>query len=237
MKAFILFSVLYCLANFSYAQEQSSETKPEFARIKIGLNATPEMGYRIIMVNGSSSASLRNQTEEPKMGFSAGLTVIYNFSKKIGLETGLQYASRGYIYKTDDFFSDPFLLMPETIESKYSWNYLEIPVRAVFTSGEKKVKFLASAGATAGFFLNARSTTIIKYLNGQESITSGELSIHYRQFVISPQLSLGAEYQLSPLIHFRFEPIARFALNSLVDSRIKTNLISGGLMVSFYVVL
>jgi hypothetical protein len=236
MKAFILFSALFCLANFSYAQGQSAETKPEFSKFKIGLNATPEMGYRIIMVTGSSYASMRNETEIPKMGFSAGLTVNYNFSKKIGIETGLQYASRGYTYKTTELFH-PFLPLYGELERRYSWNYLEIPLRAVFTSGEKKIKFLATAGATAGFFLNARSTTIIKYSNGQESITSGELSIHYRQFVISPQLSLGAEYQLSSLFHFRFEPIARYALNSLVNSPIKTNLISGGLLVSFYVVL
>jgi len=236
MKAFILFSALFCLVNYSHAQQPFAETKSEFARFKVGLNVTPEMGYRIIMVTGSSIASLRNDTEVPKMGYSAGVTFNYNFSKKIGVETGLQYASRGYTYKTTELFH-PVLPLSGELERRYSWNYLEIPVRAVFTSGEKKVKFLASAGATAGFFLNARSTTIIKYSNGQESRTSGELSIHYRQFVICPQLSLGAEYQLSSLFHFRFEPIARYGLNSVVNSPLKTNLISGGLLVSFYVVL
>ena len=237
MKAFILFSALSCLVNYSHAQQQSAETKPEFARFKIGLNATPEMGYRIIMVTGSSIASMRNETEIPKMCYSAGVTVNYNFSKKIGIEAGLQYASRGYTSITNDLISFGFFLVPKEIEVRYNWNYLEIPLRFVFTSGDKKMKFLASAGATTGFFRGGQRTIIQKYEDGRETRSNNDFSGTYRQISISPQLSLGAEYQLSSLFHFRFEPIARYALNSVVNSPLKTNLISGGLLVSFYVVL
>jgi len=235
MKIFTVVATLF-LALGGFAQDDQMVLKPEFARFKVGLNATPEMGYRIIMVTGSSIASMRNETEVPKICYSAGVTVNYNFSKKVGIEAGLQYASRGYTSITNDIISFGFLA-PKEIEVRYNWNYLEIPLRFVFTSGDKKMKFLASAGATTGFFRGGQRTIIQKYEDGHEARSNNDFSGTYRQISISPQLSLGAEYQLSSLFHFRFEPIARYALNSVVNSPLKTNLISGGLLVSFYVVL
>jgi len=243
MKSFTLFTVLFCLLNTGNAQQSPTEAKPEFARFKIGLTVTPDMGYRILTINSDmptfykSYLKHRNENETPKLGYSAGLTVNYNFSKRIGVETGLQYASRGYIYKVDDIKPVELIQLPEKVKIISNWNYLEIPLRFVFTSGDKKMKFLASAGVTMGFFLNGKRTFFEKYADGSEIENYNKLTITNRQIAFSPQLSFGAEYQLRPLIHFRFEPIARYALNCVEYSPIHTNLISGGLLVSFYVVL
>jgi len=242
---FLTLTAAFLLATAGFAQNDQMVFKPAYTRFKVGLNVTPDMGYRIITLSSSTSASAlfesikkdRDESEIPKMGFSAGVTVNFNFSKKIGLETGLQYASRGYTYKNGELIYlmiDP-ALKPENLEIRYNWNYLEIPLRFVFTSGEKKVKFLASAGATGGFFMNAQQSTFVKYEDGSEKKTTDELNGSFQQITISPLLSLGAEYQVSQHFHLRFEPIVRYAVQSLVDSPLKTNLVSAGLLVSCYV--
>jgi hypothetical protein len=256
MRHFTLTTAAFFLAFAGFTQNDDMILKPEFSRFKIGLNVTPDMGYRVIMVSSGTSASElyesikkdRDESEIPKMGFSAGVTVNYNLSKKVGIEAGLQYASRGYTYETEEIifaqninpltgFGTNFFgsIIPTQATFKYNWNYLEVPLRFVFTSGAKKVKFLASAGASAGLLLNAQQTTIVKYLDGSETNSTDEMTGNFRQFVISPQLSLGAEYQVSQHFHLRFEPIVRYAVQSLVDSPLKTNLASAGLLVSGYV--
>jgi len=255
MKAFILFSVLFCLAGFSYSQQGAPETKPEFTRVMIGLNVTPDMGYRIRTENRNhrNYSYFQNfgfssyEKEVPKLGFSAGMTMSFYFSRKVGIETGIQFANRGFTHEIDYLaqinmdpsiaLAPPFYgLIPETIAQNYNWNYLEYPMRLVIVTGKQEMKFVASAGVCAGIFLNAHRTTIITYVNGNEEKGKSEIS-GYRPFSISPQVSFGADFQVSPLMNIRIEPIARYGLLSLIDSPINTNLISGGVLFSFYFAL
>jgi len=266
MKNFTLLSFFFCSLNLSYGQEEPIKAKPEFTRFKVGFMVTPEIGYRIVKPDkayrclsfcnyyqfyNDDILSRREDTEFARMGISAGLTMNYNISRIVGIEVGVQYASRGYSYIANDpvseYINNPLYVygptpvmqfFPRKLEYIYNFNYLELPLRVVFTSGKKKLKFIASAGAAAGLLLNAQQKTYIKYIDGNESTTIDEIT-YLRQFTISPQLTLGADYQISRYINLRIEPIARYSVRSLVDSPpytpVKTYLISGGAMVVCYV--
>lgn len=266
MKNFTLLTFLFCSLNLSYGQEEPMKAKPEFTRFKVGFMVTPEIGYRILKRDeayhclnfcnyyqfyNDDVLARRESSEFARMGISAGLTMNYNFSRMVGIEAGVQYASRGYSYISNDPISEfnrnplygygpnpNFQFYPKKLEYIYNFSYLEVPLRVVFTSGKKKLNFIASAGAAAGLLLNAQQTTYLQSFEGIESRRTDEIS-YLRQFTISPQLSLGVDYQISQYINLRIEPIARYSLRSLVDSPpytpVKTYLISGGAMVVCYV--
>jgi len=269
MKNFTLLSFLFCSLNLSYGQEEPIKAKPEFTRFKVGVMVTPEIGYRVLQAdeayfchsfcnyyntyyyNNDDLLARREAAEFPRMGISAGLTMNYNFSRNIGIEVGVQYASRGYSYITtnpiSEYNQNPLFIYgptpnlqfyPKKLEYIYNFSYLEVPLRVVFTSGKKKLNFIASAGAAAGLLLNAQQTTYIQSFDGIESKRTDEIT-YLRQFNVSPQVSLGVDYQISQYINLRIEPIARYSVRSLVDSPpytpVKTYLVSGGAMVICYV--
>lgn len=263
MKTFTLITFLFCSLNLSYGQEEPVKPKPEFTRFKIGFMVSPEIGYRVLRLDEvhycqtycssyyDNLLKRRENTELPRMGLSAGLTMNYNFSRKVGIEVGLQYASRGYSYIANDpvseFNQNPLSVygptpeiqfFPSNLEYIYNFSYLELPLRVVFTSGKKKLKFIASAGAAAGLLLNAQQTTYVNYFDADETKTTEQMN-YLRRFTVSPQLSLGADYQISQYINLRIEPVVRYSLRSLVDpppyTPLKTHLISGGVMVVCYI--
>lgn len=254
MKAFTLIAILFCFLNSGYPQQLPTEVKPEFARFKVGLVVTPEMGYRVITLSRDYANNpyyeelikTRNENDAPKFGFSAGAIVNYNFSRKVGIEAGLQYAHRGYsreapidiIINPETAYEAPYFgKVPVSFIYKYDWNYIELPLRVVFTSGIGKLKFVASAGAAFGFVISNKSTILIKYYNDSVEEAGSFQTKDFNQFTISPQLSLGVDYQVSRCFHIRLEPIARHAFLMKNDSPTKTNLISGGLLVTCYVSL
>jgi len=248
MRDFILLTTLFFSLNSSYAQQELTETKPEFARFKIGLTVTPEMGYRILSINSdqphsyyNSYLKYRNENETPKLGFSAGIAVSYNFSQKIGIEAGLQYANRGFNSEHFDYFlsysvSPQSGKKPVSMKSKYGSNFLELPVRINFTCGKRKLKFIASTGAAAMLLTHNRNTIIVQYSDGLMARKTMRFT-YFKGFYVAPQISFGADYQISPRMNFRFEPIARYVFNTVYSSGIRTNLISGGLQFSLLVAL
>jgi hypothetical protein len=254
MKAFTLIFILFCALNSSYGQEEPVKAKPEFARFKIGLLVTPEMGYRIITIKKDFAdipyyqemVKMRNERDTPNLGFSAGVTASYNFSRKVSIEAGLQYANRGYTREDptnininpETVFDAPYFgKVPVAFIYKYDWNYLELPLRVVFTSGQGKLKFIATAGAAFGFVIRNKTTLLIEYYNGDLEEATNLVTKDFNQFTISPQLSIGADYQISSRFHVRVEPIARhsFLMKTVLPTR--TNLISGGLQFSIHFAL
>jgi len=254
MRDLILLTTMLISLNSSYARQELAETKPEFARFKIGLTVTPEMGYRIISLKKEFAnipfyqerVKIRNENDMPNLGFSAGVIANYNFSRKIGMEIGLQFANRGYTeVEPMDVNIDPSIALeapyfgkfPVAILYKKDVNYLELPLRVLFSSGKGKLKFVASAGAAFGFVISNKTTYSIRYFDETESEVASRLSKHFGQFTISPQLSIGADYQISPRFNIRLEPIARYAFLIRKVSPARTNLISGGLQFSLLVAL
>jgi hypothetical protein len=249
MKAFTLIFILFCALNSSYGQEEPVKAKPEFARFKIGLLVTPEMGYRILSINSDqpnfydSYLKYRNEHETPKLGFSAGIAVSYNFSQKVGIEAGFQYTNRGYNYEPTHFdYQEAYYInpgsgkVPVAMRYKYGSDYFELPLRITFTSGRRKLKFVASTGAAAMLLVYNRNTSIVQYADGSEAKKTRRFT-YLNQFYIAPQISFGADYQITSRLNFRFEPIARYVFNTSYKTGISTNLISGGLQFSVYFAL
>ena len=168
--------------------------------------------------------------EKAKPGYTTGLKVAFNFSSMFALETGVQYANKGY--KTAErplTYQIPDASLPNKVATTYCYQYIGIPLLAKFTFGKNKVRFLSSAGVVTNFLINAKLTNHLKYEDGSTKKQSQSGITGFNKFDISPMVSIGVDYQLTEKIHLSAEPTFRFGLIETKDAPISEKLWNAGL--------
>ncbi len=223
-----------------------------FHRWQLGANASADYCYRMLQNNDGSDGSastidFRNSYEVAKIGYTAGLNVCYNISKRYAIEAGLQYSNKGYKL---DFSSLTFgdIVDPRkgnlyntdsiaTYEAKENFTYLDIPIRFILSLGNKRCRFVSSIGVTANIFLQATHITLLKYEDGNTSRNAYRYDYDFKSVGITPTISFGADYDLSNRFCLRAEPTFRYGLVEIIDEPIAERLWSAGLNVTCYYTL
>lgn len=208
----------------------------------IGFNFSPDYSFRTLKNNdGSSSSDLviksRNDIEIAKFGYTTGLTIFFNVTQKIGLETGIQYSNKGFKTKNQDLIYIPLPpnpSLPTKLKINYAYNYIGFPIKAKFTSGKTKLLFIASAGFTTNFLLNVKQTNYFEYADGKKEKKTESTTSDFNKVDITPMISTGFEYKVSNKIHFIAEPTFRFGLLKTKDTPVSEKLWNFGLNIGFY---
>jgi hypothetical protein len=252
-RLIIIATMMISLVAFGQDAEKTQPSN-DFKRLIVGINVSPDYCFRTLSSNGGSIAAtitgLRNDQEEPKFGYTAGLNVCYNITKHFGFEMGVQYSNKGFETKeTELTYGDPidnrygFVFQssgspgPTKIKFIYNHTYLDIPIRAIYSFGEKRVHFLASVGIATNIFLNATTTSVGEYANGETKRQTRDQMYKYEAIDLSPIISIGADYRISNKINLRAEPTFRYGLLTIVDAPITANLWSAGLNITCYYAL
>lgn len=245
------------IVSFATRGQESKMTNAsnDFSRLLIGVNISPDYCYRVLNSSSEGSAAiitgLRNDQEEPKFGYTLGINVTYNINRHFGFEAGIQYSNKGYANKelvlTYGDFIDPrygFTYTtsngsptPSKIKFLFNHIYLDLPLRAVYSVGKKRLRFLASMGLTTNIFLKATTTIVGKYENGDNSRKTQDQPYKYKIINLSPSISLGADYKISKKINLRAEPTFRYGLLTIFDAPIDSYLWNAGLNISCFYAL
>lgn len=246
MKRFASLFVFFLVIN-AYSQEVPSVG---FNKFQLGVNFSSDVCFRTLNQNDGSSLygmiKTRNKLEIPKFGYTTGLNFVYNLSKTIGLETGVQFSDKGHQTETIDlpYVSGPTagVIIPGTIGTKaprkakynYSDFYLEVPIKANFSFGNRKVRFIASAGMAVSFFIGERETAFYTYNDG--STKRIDNSTYFRSNIInfSPMASFGIDWKITPKINLKTEPAVRCGIIKITDTPITQYLWNCGLNVGCY---
>ncbi len=239
MKNLTLF-LLTLTAFSSYGQDKTKETPTaDFKRVQIGINVSPDVCFRTLKNNdGSWSSDLvvdqRNKMETVKVGYTAGLNVCFNIKKFVGLETGIQYSNKGYQTKKQDLiFGQPDPSLPKQSKFVYDFHCIDIPVKANFTIGKKKVRFFTSVGVTTNIFIKETQTSFLIYSDRTDKKTS-PTNFDYNKVNISPTVSVGIDYKINGRMNLRVEPTFRYGVLKIIDTPVTGYLYSGGLNISYY---
>lgn len=222
----------------------------DFKRVQIGISISSDICFRTLKNNGGNSFTdiiikQRNKDETVKAGYTTGLNVCFNIKKFVGIETGIQYSNKGFQIKQRDavFGSQlpPGTPLPQEQDEKlpnkigfvYNFHYIDIPVKANFTIGKKKVRFFTSIGLVTNIFIKETSTTILKYSDHTER-KAGTINYNHNSVNISPVIGAGIDYKINNRMNLRIEPTFRYGVLKTVKAPVEEHLYNGGLNISYY---
>ena len=212
-------------------------------KIIIGFNFSPDYSSRTLKNNDDASSSdlvikNRNDIETAKFGYTTGLNVYVNFSQLVGFETGIQYSNKGYKTKNQDLvYFPPSPSSPTKARFIYAYQYIGIPLKAKFSFGKNKVRFVSSIGFMTNFLLNIKQTANYEYSNGKTEKKSQSSKSGFNKVDISPMLSVGVDYKLNSRINLFAEPTFRYGVIKTKDAPVTEHLWNVGLNIGFYYAL
>jgi len=240
----------------AFGQENSGTTsRTAIHRLLLGVNVSPDYCYRTLKNNdGSSLASMiidvRDESEVYKIGYTAGFNLCYTLTKKLGIELGVQYSNKGYAFKNSALiFGDAIdprygivtlpnsSATPTKAHITYNHHYLDVPVRAIFSFGKKRIHVVASLGVTTNILLSSTQTSTLEFANGDTQSETYDQQNDFNSLNISPSISLGADYRISNKINLRVEPTFRYGLLKISDTRVTAYLWNAGMNVTCYYAL
>lgn len=237
MKIILLLLIAFsCFA----VQAQDTRAAKQTKRIFMGINFLPAYNFRTLKNNdGNAATSLlinnRNNKEIGKFGYSAGLNLCINISNHLAFETGIQYSNKGYKTKNEDLiFLPPDPNAPTRAKFIYAFQYMGIPVKANFSFGKNKVRFITGLGFATNILINQKNSSIAEYADGRKEKKSQSSTSNYKKLDISPLISIGIDYKINNQVHFKAEPTFSYGLLKTVDAPVKEHLWSAGLNMGFY---
>lgn len=246
----VVVGMLISTDTFSQGTEQQMPASNS-KKLLIGVNYSSDYCYRYLKNNNDSPEvnhyiDFNNEEESPKYGYTTGIVILYNLNKHISFESGIQFSNKGYknntgaLRRPDEI--DPMKgFVPPTptsiVDSKIVYNhlYLDLPVRAIFSYGKKRVRFVSSLGVTTNILLKATQKSVFKYQNGNKERKTTNQPYTYQPINISPMISFGADYQVNNKLNLRVEPSFKYGLFKIIKNKpITAYLWNAGLNISCY---
>ncbi len=167
----VLAFMLPCFNGLFAQHNDSLKTK----KWSIGITASPDVCYRIPYSSVNSPTLLNKQTY--KTNLCIGVNVNYSFTKRISVETGVLYSSKGQVvsspattWQTPGGTYDPSIPNSGYLSTVYSpekriniqYNYLEIPLKCNINIVNRRFKLFSSIGASANIFIGKTVKQIYK---------------------------------------------------------------------------
>ncbi len=243
MKYFLL-SITTFLAFTGSSQSSDSLTKPR--RWQIGVNYSADYNYRALRNNsGDESTDSENQLiesiisdqdklDKPKFGYTTGINSSFMFSRHIGIELGLQYSNKGYRMPNIPVTTVENPENAGTADFIYNYHFIDIPLRANFTFGKKKLQFIGSAGFVTNLFIKEIDKSVIHFSDRDEE-SQTESDYEYKPATLSAALSAGISYRFTDRMTIRLEPTVRYGLTDIVETNpISIRLYNAGINLGYY---
>ena len=172
----------------------------------VGINVSPDLCYRVLKPDYTSIG--HQTTSSPKLGYHAGLAIMYKTSRAFSFETGVAVVNRGHRVKHHE--DDPAASWAHL--TKLSLNLLGIPLTANVHLGQGKLKFTGSLSAMPAINFFSRSVLTIHSNDKTTDIEqSGFDNMH---FYLSTALRAGGSYNITDKLELRVQPEFSMAFSS-----------------------
>jgi hypothetical protein len=127
-----LLIILILSTSVSFGQDKSKSSENASKGFQLGLNASPDYCF----------TTMPSYFEVPKLGYTFGLNTAYQFNSFFSIDTGLHYSNKGsQTSKMDLSFEQPDPSIPNQAQYIYNYHFIDIPLKANFTVGKRRIKF------------------------------------------------------------------------------------------------
>lgn len=229
----LLLTLFFCLPLFLMAQSNS----------KIELLGSLDYTYR----HHSNSGIVQsvNSSEKGKLNYHFQFSYQQKLKERLWLKLGLGLASTGYKSKVSDFMFgsqhngqggfDPLLSSGETIQTKYTYQFLSIPIALRFDFSQKKLKPFVEIGLNTNYYLQSITSF---FVSGDKSDVRKERETQINQIQLAPTLGFGFSYEINEKLEIVAQPNFTYHLTqtyeesadlSLSNGLVKEHQWSGGL--------
>jgi len=203
----IIFLILF-ISGSLFAQDGVLDIdKSAYHKILIGLSVSP--GYSNIILPNSDNS--KGRIYKSQFGYTFGLNFNYNFSKKIGLITGVSWSAMGYRtdfeeqnYSKRAIVAGIRSLDPKSNKSNYY--FIGIPLKAIFKMGKGKVRFVGGLGIAASSLIKSTTKNFYEYQNGDKRESASSKYRTNINLALSSAISFGIETSLKNKHLIRVEP-------------------------------
>lgn len=225
------------LFSFLIAKAQSKKIDQFFL---IGYNFSSDYNYRTLRNNDGKEINNviiegRDRIEITKFGYTTGVNLLFKCSTNWAFETGIQFSNNGYQTKKQNLsFETPDETLPTKAKIIYSYQYLGIPLKAKFTFGKTKLRFISGIGFITNFLVNEETKIKFEYKNGRKENKTDPNNSDIKKVNILPLISFGIDYKLCQKMHLLAEPTFRYSLFKLKDTPVSENLWNMGLNIGLY---
>jgi hypothetical protein len=237
-------SLLLCCFISSFTEAQTIETSLNRAKkIRLGINFSPAIGYRKIInadknIYNDYIIVSRNEKENSSFNYSIGATICYLLNEKIDIETGIQYAKKGYSFKNQYLvFENPIGNDLVYANGKYNFNYLDFPFKINIEFGKKRIAFTAGIGFMANFLIGNNQKLYVTYADGRNEIRTVKNDFEFRKFNISSIFSAGINYKINSKSNLKIVPTFQYGIISIIDAPINEYLWNVGVNIGYYIAL
>lgn len=237
MKPSILTLQLLLTSIIAFGQVSSDKEKFK-PKAYFGLIFQPNIDFRILKNESDAPIApylydTRQENEAPKFGYDFGLDVTLLLTENIGIESGIQYADKGYRHKVQEIpYFIPVPDQPTHSGFDYRFHHVKFPLGIHVRFGTGKLKFSGALGVSLAYLAFVSSTQIYRYENGETETQWETATGQFNEFNIFPFASVGALYEFNPKLILRAEPTIRFGALKVTEEPLTSYLWSAGFRVS-----
>lgn len=207
-------SFLFLFAALPALAQQNDSLK--YNNFKLGLSVAPSFSSRYLKAESDAQANADyfDSIEMPHLGYSLGLNLGYQISKRFSINSGLLFSNKAQGSKS------------ASLESilNYTNNiyYLDLPFKFNYYFFSKKSKIYLTGGANFSYFLSNK----ISY--GKENNTDNFTAVgeDLNSFNISGLIGLGIDLPIYKRWAFNFEANYQHAFTPVLNTPIKRYLFS-----------
>lgn len=223
---------VFCLCNESV--KLSSDSSKE-KKMEIGVSFSPDYCFRKLKPDADSKwiADSRDTLEIPKFGFSVGANFIFKINKKLALETGVLFSDRGEQTKKYSLENVPSGQKPIMYSYNFHDYYIDIPIKVNYYFLSGKLKFYVTAGISAGFFINQKTTSITSFGNS-DSKTTSKVDPGFSKVNLAALAGCGIKYPMNNKTNLKIEPLYMRSITPIINAPVKVYLYSAGLNIGIY---
>lgn len=200
----------------------------------VGIFFSPEYSFRYLTSGEDLKwiADIRDDTEVPKFGYTAGAGFSFATGKKFFVELGITYSNKGWRRKKSDLiYNDPEPGEPLTISHCYSFGFVEVPLKINYQLSDSNL-FFFSLGLLPSFQILSKTRSSIEYADGRtESVSSSHINGPGGYTGISAYAGIPFYFKISKRFLVRSEPFFKCMIITSQSTEIKDHPYSLGLQI------
>ncbi len=220
-RILLLFLLISSIEHYAGGEPNLFSPSPfEFHRFHLGFSISPDYSFRELQTDLTTLETERKEKFDiPKLGFTGGITLLFQPIKRVSFETGLFYANKGEKSEKIDttYLNNNAGNTPNDFTITENYKYIDIPIKMNIYILTGNFQLFVSGSITTNILTAHETVQELFYYNSTQTTTTKN-NDKFAALGLSSQIGVGIDLGLTDLIYFRAEPTYRQSLTSITNS-------------------